>query len=240
MLTALYSCSCSSKKPKEKTYTIARDPSWEKISLLGREDHLKGFVDDVLRIISKEEGVTINLVATSRSQIHNALKNGELDAIVSNKRVLKSREDYYNFSDPFFFVGPVLIVTSDSTVKGFEDLYDKTIGLLTGSDAILYVEKHPSIRIKTYYNILVGINSLINKDIDAVVMGLVPAHAYTENIYRGKLKVVSDSLTDNSLRLLTLKTDGKNELIDLFNRNINKIQEDGRYDMLLRKWGLYQ
>ena len=70
-------------------------------------------------------------------------------------------------------------------------------------------------------------------------MGVLPAYTFTEALYKGKLQVVSDPITDEGLRLIALKG-AEDSLIEKFDQGLKDLKEDGTYGILLKKWNLAQ
>ncbi|MGM0439989.1 MAG: substrate-binding periplasmic protein [Chlamydiota bacterium] len=229
-----------SKKPK--SYRIARDPQWSSLFLMGKATNLLVFSNEVLNAIAKEEGLTLTFYQTNSEYLLFGLEKNTYDAVLSPLYPLKSRQAKYNFSDPYFYTGPVIVVPQDSSVTSIRDLRGLRVGLLKGSQSILSLERFPpSIIVKSYDNINMAMEEMSGLGtINAAIMNLVPAYILCNNLYSQQLKVASPPLTDEGIRLVTLADTGSPELIEHFNRGLQKIKDNGTYYLLLNKWKLSQ
>jgi polar amino acid transport system substrate-binding protein len=99
------------------------------------------------------------------------------------------------------------------------------------------LEKYPGILIRTYDSIPKALNAILNGTIDGAIVDILSAVAYCQDLYQGKLKIVTDPLNNEGLRMLSLH-DQSQDLILHFNRGIEKLKSSGAYDKLLVKWNL--
>ena len=112
-----------------------------------------------------------------------------------------------------------------------------SIGTVLGSPEVLLLEKDPTILIHTYDNIPDTLNDLAAGNIQAALIPSLTARAYVNHLYFRKLKIVSKPLTEEALRLITLK--GKSpQLTRKFNKALLDMKKNGDYDKLLSKWDL--
>lgn len=88
--------------------------------------------------------------------------------IGSENRLAGLDNGKYISSNPYYLLGPVLVVSKLSGIKSLNDLKGKTIGLINRSEPIEALEKHSSIRFIYYsYNDRFKIiEDVINKVID--------------------------------------------------------------------------
>ena len=62
------------------------------------------------------------------------------------------------FHNPYYLLGPVLVVSASSHITSLKDLNGKNIGIISGSEQISSLSKNPSINFTFYdYN-----NRLVN------------------------------------------------------------------------------
>jgi ABC-type amino acid transport substrate-binding protein len=227
---------CSGPSPN-KVYRIAIDQSWYPLDLMGKGPAIFAFSDDLLMTIARNEGFLAQLYPVSWDSLLSSVNQGKAEGAFSSILPVMHYKDEYSFSDSYLCVGPVLVVRANSTVESLSEMSGKEIGVISGTPAILLAEKTPSIIIRYFDKFPPALEELVNSKIDGVVMPSLLANSYVRDIYSGSLKVVNKPLTEEGLRLITLK-DENEELIDAFNDGLKKLKEDGTYEKLLKKWTL--
>lgn len=228
---------CSSHQ--EKVVWIARDPSWYPVNMMGKGDNLLSFTDELLYAVAKDQGLHVELFTVSTGSLMEGLDEKVYTAVISFVVPTDMNKEDYLFSDPYYLIGPVLVVQNSSNIKKLADLQGKILGVQTGSSFIFDAKNYPDISISTYENIQFALENLSKGQIDGVIMDSIAADVYTSSFYKGKLEIASGILTKGGLRLIVLKDKSEEEIISLFNTGLQKLKEDGRYGALLEKWGLF-
>lgn len=229
-----FSCTTSEKS---REWKVAIDPTWYPLNLGGREKNLTGFAIDLLKEVSIEKKLKLSLVREDWSNLLRNLDKKKYEAILSSLQPYIFYENRYDFSEPFLLIGPVLIMPRDSDVTSLEELSGKEIAILEGSADALVLEKYPGIIIRTYSSIPDALNAMIATRVDGAICGRLEATAYTQDLYAGKLKIVTPPLNDRGLRLVTLHEKG-NILIEAINSTVDILKKSGKYDELAKKWSL--
>lgn len=231
--------SCGSPASSSKVYRIARDLTWYPGRAMGKQNNLLAFTDDLIFHVASEEKLRIELISNLTNNLFVGLDNGNFDAIVSSMLPTPiSREDYV-FSDPFFLIGPVLVVAKGNAVSTLSDMENKIIGIQNGSSMVYDIDKYPHISITPYDNILLALESLSRGHIDGVILDVIPAHIYISSLYSDKLKIATLPLTKEGLRMVSRLDREGEKFITLFNDGLKKAKESGAYDALLKKWTLF-
>lgn len=236
LLLIFFTVACSSSK-EENAYKIARDPSWYPLNFMGKGPSVLGFSDDLISAIAQEEDIGIQQYLSSWSSIEDGLNQRRWDGILSSIPEILSFKDRYSFSEPYLKLGPVLIVLNNSSITSLDEMEGKEVGIQTGSSNVTFLEKYPSIIIKPYDSIAESLEDLLAQKINGVLMPILPAQSYVRDLYQGELKIVTEPLSEEALRLVTLH-DEYPELIGAFNSGLKKLKENGQYDQLLKKWKL--
>lgn len=223
-------------------YFIGRDSTWYPLKLFGKEKNLVAFSNDLMTAISKEAGARFHWVESSPNSLLENLNNEEYDAIMSSLRPNPVNRQHYLFSELIYETGPVLIVRSDSKIQSLQEMDGLAIGAITNSLIFNAFREGLS---KDYDLVLVPFNNdnqvieaLINNQIDGVILDSIPAYTHSEGFYANQIKIVTPPLNDLGLRLVTLKSDHAEALIEKFNEVLDKFKKDGTYDALLTKWNL--
>lgn len=226
-----------SPSPPSKVNIIARDQTWNLLELYGEEKAVSGFSDDLIRAIAQEENFLFDFALAGPDDLFLGLDAHIYSAILSAK--YPYNEELYIASHPYYLLGPVLVVSVDSPIKSIKDINDKIIGVF--SDQPTDIVQYPYVIIKYYsYSDLPNpLDDIVSGAIDGVLLNMLQAYQYTHGPYTGQLKVVTSPLTFAGLRVFALRNPTSQKLIEQINQGLQTIKENGTYDALLTKWGLY-
>ena len=108
--------------PGKKIYRIARDPSWYPLNLLGKERQLLAFSDELFLAIARDQGINIVLLKTSSVSLFPGLFQHHYDAVISTMPPTSFNRRRFNISNPYYLVGPVLVVHCFQPRKDFVTL----------------------------------------------------------------------------------------------------------------------
>lgn len=230
--------SCSTNSQAVTDYYIGQDSQWPGLELMGKERNIMAFNSDLLATIAKTERLRIHLINGSSKELFSQLEQGLLQGVITNLKPDYSNEDRLIFSDPYFLLGPVLIIPSTAPIQGWNEKAKKIIAIPSRTPNILNLVSDPSIQTKFYDDILRALADLSDHNIDGVVFPALPAHVYTKTFYSQELKIATLPLNDDGLRLAALKNDAGKLLIEYFNKGLAELKQKGTYQQLIDQWGL--
>lgn len=229
--------------PRKQLYVIGRDSTWYPEDLMGKERNLQAFTNDLFNAVGQETKLRFAWLEAASSSLVDGLGSDLYDAILSSMQPNFLNQNKYLFSELIFQLGPVLIVRKDSTATSLADMQKKMIGIPNGFNFIFNTIKKSGANaynmfVIPYANMNKALESLDRNQMDGIIMDVLPAYAYIEGFYSDKLKVVTPPLNDEGLRLVTLKDQESQELINEFNQALETLKKNGTYDKLLSKWNL--
>ena len=223
-------------------YRIAIDETWYPLKLYDEEQYISAFSEDLLRAIAVEQHFSVQLEQAGTEDLLKGLDQGEYTGVLSSLILYEENAEKYISSNPYYLLGPVLVVSNTSHIKSLNDLKGKTIGIINRSEPVNILEKHSSINFVfyNYNNIFKLIDDVSNKVIDGIILDMIPAYKYTKNgLYRDRLKVISMPLTNAGLRLIAKNNSESKKLIEKFNEGLKDLKKNGIYSQLLLKWELF-
>ena len=221
---------------QKTVYQIGVDPSWYPLLLDNKESSLTAFSTELLQEIAKLEEIGVTKVTVSRDHLMDGLKKGEYSGILFSMPPYNFNQQTYDFSDLYLKTGPVLVVSTSFDFTSFEHLSGKEIAVMPDSPGTLILEKYPGILIRNYDSIAKALSDVSSMQIDGAIVDVLPATSYCQDLYQGKLKIVTSPLNDSGLRLITLHNRAPG-LIEAFNEGLDKLKSSNEYDGLLMKWG---
>ena len=221
----------------KKSYGVAVDPSFFPLNVGGKQTQVFGYVSDLLAAIAKDQRVIFKRVTVSADDSLLGLEDEKYDGTFSGLRPLISNESKYNFSPLVLRTGPVLIVRQRSTVRSFADLEGKAVAVVRESSGEMVIEKHPEIYVRYYDAPPEALDKLLMGEYDGVLMGYQEAVSFMRDLYRGRIKIVTRPLTDEGLRVVSLK-ERDSDIVKVFERGLKSLQKKRQLGALLEKWEL--
>ena len=232
LLLVLVSCGSGGK-----IYRVGIDPSWYPINLQGKEANVYAFANELLMAIGREEGVHFAKVTMSWDNLIYGLKEDKYEGMLSSITPRVFLERTYTFSEPFLSTGPVLVVKSGKKVSSLEHMKGKEVAVDTLSSEAVLIENFPGVIVQYYSSIPEGLDDVIAGLWDGILINYIQANSYIRDLYFGKVTIATPPLNDAGLRLLTLNG-GNTELVDIFNRGLDKLRSKGKLEKMLKKWEL--
>lgn len=234
------------KKSKDDfgTVTVGMDGTHAPYCSLNEDtNELEGFEVDMMKEISERTGLEIETEVASWEGIFGMLDSRQLTTIACSVEPNKEREEKYDFSDPYIEIGKKFAVAKgqgESTVE-IKDLDGMKIGCRTGGNAVEQLEEvmkenEIEFEIVPYegggmeYDLSLG-------RIDAFY---APEISIQSSIDSGEFEIEMASIPEiyPSTCAYPFSKDGDDteELILLFNKAIEEMNEDGTLKKISEKW----
>lgn len=238
LLFLLFRACSSDKVISHNSYNIGRARTWYFINLMGKEKNMAAFTDDLLATIAKEAHANFTVASASFGDLVEKLHDGEFDGIISILNPGFEYESRLIFSKPYFQLGPVLVLRTNSQLRTWDELKNKIIGIQGQSPSIFEMAEDRSIQLRLYDDPLASLADLDAGKIDGVVLPILEAYSLINTFYANKLRIATAPLTHEGLRLITLNNPKGKKLVTLFNEGLDEAKKDGTYEALLINWGL--
>jgi len=233
----LTGCRSKPSPPKRAYYTVAYPSRWHNIPLYGTEQSVTGFSSELLYGIAKEAGVTIRLVMKEASSFSSLLESGEVDAVLTAMPVNNITEKFFDFTNPYFVSGTVLVVRATSPYKSTKEMENAEIAFDRSEGVDIVIGARPSWLLRPYDSPFHAIEDLLEGKIDGMILNFINAKRLQQSLYRSKLRILSPPLVSQNIRIAVYQ--GKNhELIELLNEGIRTFVESSKYTQLLEYWGI--
>lgn len=230
--------SCSLNNFSTITYHIGQDSRWGNINLMGKERNLTAFNNELLRAIAAKENFQIRIEISNSSNLISDLELGKLQGVLTSLQPNYLNENKLIFSNPYFLIGPVLVIPSTAPIENWSEKGKKIVGIPIRSPLLSSLELDPTIEIKIYGDILHALRDLNDGKIDGVMFPAIPSYTYVNTFYKNEFKIATLPLTEDAIRLVAAKNEIGNALIEHFNKGLNELKADGTYSEMLEQWGL--
>lgn len=222
---------------KHEVYQIGVDPSFFPLDIKGKEANLFGFSNELLQEISKLEGVRFARINMSWDNLIWGLKEKKYDAILSLMYPYAFNQKKFSFSHPYLLTGPVLIVRKSTKATSMKAMKGKEVGVEANSSEALLIDQYPNVLPREYITLSAAFQDLENLSIGGLLTGNLQASAYVDDLYQNTLKIATEPLNDEGIRLITM-SDAEPKLIKAFNEGLKKLKDSGKYKELLKKWNI--
>lgn len=232
VLASLALAACGGATTKVQVATDATWPPFEYVDETSKA--IVGFDVDLLNAIAKESGLEVEFINVSWDPLLAGMAECTYDAAISAMTITEERKQQFLFSDPYFAAGQIVAVRADNTdIAGKDDLVGKVVGAQLGTTGAIEVESMEGATLKTYDDIGLAIQDLINGQVDAVVADNPLIIEYVGQ-NADTLKTAGDVFTDEYYGIAVCKD--KADLQAKINEGLAAVKAAGVIDELTLKW----
>ena len=213
---------------------VATDATWAPFEYV--DDQTKaivGFDIDVMNAIAERENLEIDYLNVGFDPLLAGMAQGMYDAAISSITITADRQKDMLFSDPYFAAGQIITVQKSNTKIMGKDTLAGQVGAQLGTTGAMEVAKIAGATLKTYDDIGLAFQDLMNGQIDAVVCDNPVAMGYVGK-NADKLKIAGTTFTDENYGIAVAK--GKTDLLAKINAGIKAIIKEGLIEQFSKKW----
>jgi polar amino acid transport system substrate-binding protein len=216
---------------------IATDATWPPMEMVDESKEIVGFDIDLMKAAAKAGGFEVEFQNTAWDGIFAGLEAGEYDAVMSSVTITDERKQTMDFSVPYINAGQILVVRkATSGVTTLKDLAGKSVGAQIGTTGAFAVEKVSGVELRTYDEIGLAFEDLVNERLDAVVCDTPVAadFALMNPNFKAKLKIVGEPFTEEYYGVAVKK--GNTKVLDTINAGLKKVLDTNTYKQIEDKW----
>jgi len=220
--------------PKLKI-TVATDATWPPFEYVDETSkEIVGFDIDLMKAIAQEVGLEVEFVNVAWDPLLAGMAAGQYDAAISSMTITEDRKKQFDFSDPYYNAGQLIVVRAEQTgIEKPADLAGHVCGAQIGTTGAMEIEKITGATLKTYDTIDLAYMDLVNGQIDAVVADNPLAIGYV-NLHKPKLKAVGKPFTEEYYGIAVRK--GAPEILERINKGLKIVLGRGIIKQLEDKW----
>ena len=223
---------CGQPSTKVRIATDATWPPFESVNEQTKE--IEGFDIDLMKAIAEKAGLEIEFMNVAWDPLLAGIAQCQYDAAISAMTITEERKKQFLFSDPYFEAGQIVIVRVDNTgITSKDALAGKVAGAQIGTTGSFEIEKVAGATLKTYDDIGLAFQDLMNGQIDAVVADNPLALGYVGE-YPDKLKAAGEVFTEENYGIAVCKTEA--DLVEKINAGLKAVKDEGLIEQLVEKW----
>lgn len=217
-----------------KTLTVAIEPVYAPFEFKAADGSLQGFDVDIMRAIGDAADFQVKFQSIAFDGMIPALQVSNVDAAVAAMTITSKRAQTVSFSRPYFKAG-LAIATPKGTppIKTLEELQGKNVAVQIGTTGAEAIKRIPNVNVRTFNAAVLALQELNNGNVDAVLSD-APVMLYA--IKTGNLKDVEINSELLSEELYGIPTPLNSPNLQLIDKGLTTILENGTYDTLYRKW----
>jgi polar amino acid transport system substrate-binding protein len=220
--------------PSPMKILVATDATWFPFEYVDDQTkEIVGFDIDVMNAIAERENLDIEFLNVGFDPLLAGMAQGMYDAAISSITITEDRQKDMLFSDSYFAAGQIITVRKDNTTITGKDTLAGQVGAQLGTTGAMEVEKITGATLKTYDDIGLAFQDLMNGQIDAVVCDNPVALGYVGK-NPDKLKIAGVAFTDENYGIAVAK--GKTDLLAKINAGIKAIIAEGLIEQFSKKW----
>lgn len=221
-------------KKSNTTYVIATDATWPPFEYVNDQNQIVGFDIDLMNAIATSAGIKIEFQNVAFDPLLAGMAQGTYDAAISSITITDDRAKSMLFSDSYYVAGQMIVTKkSNTSITSDDSLQGKTLGAQLGTTGETLANGVTGATVKTYNQIGLAIQDLLNGQIDAVICDTPIANSYV-NKNASILKIVGDALTTENYGIAVNKNEPA--LLAKINQGLAAVKAAGTIDTLVTKW----
>ncbi|WP_306472703.1 transporter substrate-binding domain-containing protein [Bacillus sp. es.036] len=160
----------------------------------------------------------------------SAIQSGRYDAAVASHTITDERKEAVNFSEPYYYSGPVLYVQPGSDIQSVEDLEGKEVAVSKGSTYEKSAQEYTD-KISNYDSDQTALRALSEGKHDAVITDdITGKQAMEEGFNIEKVEQLG-----TSEQAVAIKKENSN-LLEAVNKALEELKEDGTLTKLSEEY----
>ncbi|MCJ7605468.1 MAG: basic amino acid ABC transporter substrate-binding protein [Dehalococcoidales bacterium] len=216
------------------TIRVATDATWPPFEFVNEDTkEIEGFDIDIMKAIAEKEGLDVEFVNVAWDPLLAGVAQGTYDCAISSVTITEERAKVMLFSDPYFEAGQIIVVRFDNAAITSKDNLAGMVGAQIGTTGSFEIEKIAAATLKTYDDIGLAFQDLMNGQIDAIVCDNPLALGYVGQ-NPDKLKTAGSTFTEESYGIAVAK--GQEDLLAKLNSGIAALKAEGKFEEFSAKW----
>jgi len=207
---------------------------------LDEKNQIQGFDIDIANAVCTKANLTCTFNSQRFDSLLLTLRYGRFDAVIAALDITEQRKESIDFSNPYYQSPPVFISAIDAREQ--HSISGKSIGVQSDSSNHRYLIEHAEQGsfIIAYRTALLAFSDLNNGVIDLVFTDQAVASNFLEE-GSNKLNFSVAQVTQLPLENFSsgygiAVKKGNVKLLERFNYGIKKIQEDGTYQQIIKRY----
>jgi len=214
---------------------VGTDATWPPFEYIDEStNEIVGFDIDLMKAVAERAGLEVEFINVGWDARLAGVATCQYDAAISAMTITEERAKEFLFTEPYFAAGQVVSVRQENTdINSKDDLAGKVVGAQIGTTGAIEVEKIEGATLRTYDDVGLAFQALLNGQIDAVVADNPLALAYVGQ-NEDQLKTVGEVFTEENYGIAVCKN--RADLQASLNEGLAAVKAEGLIEELQAKW----
>ena len=197
-----------------------------------------GYDADLARLIAKGilgDEKKVEFVPVTASNRIMKLNSGEVDCLIATMSITKQRQQFLNFSTPYYMAGQAILVRSSSKATSLRDFTGKKLIIVFGSTSEKNLRSNvPEVTVIGYKTYNDAYNALKNGKADGIVADDTVLLGFSTN--DKSVKLLPKRYSKEPYAVVFRKDDASINFTNKVNYIVENLQSTGRLNRLQEKW----
>lgn len=222
-------------KDKHRVLKVAGDINFPPFEYIDENGIYTGFNVDIIRAISLRSGIEIQFCPMDWEEACEKLKKGEID-VIQGMKYTKEREKYYDFTEGYLEnTQSIFVLNYNDEINSYEKLENKKVAIQEGDVAINNLKTFSNVQVIFTKDQEEAFKKLLKGEVDAYIGNSLTGVNYIGKLnVRSKIKIVDTPLNSSDYAIVVKK--GNTNTLNLINKSLKEIKDNGTYEMIYRKW----
>lgn len=232
------------EKAKEKGVLVVASSNDVPFAYIDKDTKkFTGIDAEIITEIAKRLGIPkVEMKEVKFENLLLELNNNRVDMVTDGMYIKPERQKIADFTNIWYTEGEALVVLKDSSIKGLDDLKDKTVGGQKGTAFLEFaqkLQKEGKVKDVKVFNsqseLLLAVNT---KKIDACITDSAVAGYSITNDKTLNLKLVSPYKAEAAGNIGAAVRKSDKDLLEAVNKELDKLKEEGFILKVLKNYGL--
>lgn len=197
-----------------------------------------GYDADLARLIAKGilgDEKKVEFVPVTASNRIMKLNSGEVDCLIATMSITTQRQQFLNFSTPYYMAGQAILVRSSSKATSLRDFTGKKLIIVFGSTSEKNLRSNvPEVTVIGYKTYNDAYNALKNGKADGIVADDTILLGFSTN--DKSVKLLPKRYSKEPYAVVFRKDDASINFTNKVNYIVENLQSTGRLNRLQEKW----
>ncbi|DAA86897.1 TPA: hypothetical protein CPT82_00745 [Candidatus Gastranaerophilales bacterium HUM_2] len=197
-----------------------------------------GYDADLARLIAKGilgDEKKVEFVPVTASNRIMKLNSGEVDCLIATMSITTQRQQFLNFSTPYYMAGQAILVRSSSKATSLRDFTGKKLIIVFGSTSEKNLRSNvPEVTVISYKTYNDAYNALKNGKADGIVADDTVLLGFSTN--DKSVKLLPKRYSKEPYAVVFRKDDASINFTNKVNYIVENLQSTGRLNRLQEKW----
>lgn len=226
----------------QKQVVIGTDSAYAPFSWRDEGRSLQGIDIELWQAIANDQKIKYKFMARNFDQILDYLEAGKVDAVIAAVNYTDERAKVFDFSDPYYVAGSVVVGSSYGDISSIDDLKGLTVAVKDKTLGALWAKQNQAkfnFKIQTFSTSTETFMAVHMGSCDFTIVDAPIAEATLKSgLYPGLTVVLHDIIQERNLNsfFLIVKKGENAQILEKFNTGLQNIKNSGAYKHIIDKY----